>query len=199
VKRIIFTVLVIVLAMGIVTAYAGDACCAKGDVKATKADAAASKACCPGKTGASCAGKTMSGEKADVKAEGDKVCPDVTDRSALMNFHEAMHPMHVAVKESNFDVLREKLPTLVDATKGVGDYKCAGYENCSDACRKVFDGNKGALMQSVENLKEACKGKDNEKVTLAFDIMHEAYITFANTCSHDEEEPVEAKTAVETQ
>lgn len=181
-KRILFTVLVIVLAMGIVTAYAGDGCGAKATAKTAKDTK--TKACCPGgKMKAGCATKTLSGDK----AEGGHKCPDVTERTALMNFHEAMHPMHVAYQESNFDQLREKLPTLMETTKAVGEYKCDGYEKCSDPCRKNFDGKKGDLLESVNSLKEACKGKNNEKVTAAFDVMHEAYISFANTCTHPED------------
>ncbi len=184
-KRILFTVLVIVLAMGIVTAYAGDGCGAKATVK--DAGAAKAKACCAGKSKADCGAKALSGEK----AEGGHKCPDVSEQAALMNFHEAMHPMHMALQESNFDLLREKLPVLIKTTKAVGDYKCDGYEKCSDPCRKNFDGKKGDLLESVNSLKEACKGKDNEKVTAAFDIMHEAYISFANICVHPEEKPAE--------
>ena len=187
-KRILFTVLIIVLAMGIVTAYAGEGCGAKATAK--DAGATKAKACCAGKAKAECATtKTLSGDKAGAKE--DHVCPDVTERTALMNFHEAMHPMHVAYQENNFDQLREKLPTLMKTTKAVGEYKCDGYEKCSDPCRKNFDGKKGDLLESVNSLKEACKGKDNEKVTAAFDVMHEAYITFANTCAHPEEKPAE--------
>jgi hypothetical protein len=35
-------------------------------------------------------------------------------------------------------------------------------------------------------LAEACKGKDNEIITSNFDVMHEAYISFANCCVHPE-------------
>jgi len=92
--------------------------------------------------------------------------------------------MHVALSESNFDAVREGLPNLIKASKAVDKYKCEGYDKCSKECRKTFDSRKDDLMDAVKSLKKACKGKDNEKVTASFDKMHEAYITFANTCSH---------------
>ena len=186
-RRILFMLLAFVLVFGVVAAFAGEGC---GDKAATKAAGATNaKACCAGKANAASASNAMSVDKA--AAEAGHVCPDVVGRTVLTNFHENMHPMHMAVKESNFDQLREKLPALVEASKAVADYKCDGYEKCSDACRKNFDGKKGELLESVNNLKEACKGQDNEKVAAAFDVMHEAYISFASTCAHPEEKPAE--------
>jgi hypothetical protein len=172
--------------MGVVAAYAGEGCGAKA--KAAGAKDAKVKACCAAKAKAA-ASVTLSDEEG--KEESAHVCPDVSGRVALKNFHHAMHPMHMALGESDFDGLREKLPALVEATKAVGEYKCDGYEKCSEPCRKDFDGRKAELLESVDKLEEACKGKDNEIVTASFDVMHEAYITFANTCVHPEEEKAE--------
>ena len=190
-RRILFSLLVFVLAMGVISAYAGEGCGQKAASTAAGESTAKSKACCAGKHAAAAA--TMSDEAAGAKA--GHVCPDVSERTALMNFHEAMHPMHMAAQASDFDGLREKLPTLVEASKAVGDYKCAGYEKCTDICRTNFDGKKGELLESVNNLKEACKGQDNEKVAEKFNTMHEAYITFANACVDPETEKTEEKKA----
>jgi len=155
---------------------------------------AAKKPCCSDKKAqAACgAAAAVSQDKAEAGAT-EEGCPDVTGRDALMNFHKNMHPMHVAVKDGNYDSVRELLPALVDASKGVGEYKCQGYDKCTDACRANFDGKKGEFIESVDKLKEACKGKDNEVVESAFNVMHESYIAFANTCSHEMETEVKSE------
>lgn len=152
---------------------------------------AARKACGAAKTKAGCcakkakvsSAKTISGETAVVLTEADDACPEVGDRAALKDFHESMHPLHMALSAQNYDAVREGLPDLLKASKEVKKFKCEGYDKCSKDCRKTFDNRKRELLQAVSGLKKACKGKDNEKVMVSFDKMHEAYISFANTCS----------------
>jgi hypothetical protein len=153
---------------------------------------AAKKACAAAKTKAGCCAskanaasvQKITAEKAEETVKEDHTCPDVGSRAALQGFHETMHPLHMALGEENYDAVREGLPGLLKATRAVSEYKCEGYDKCSEECRKTFDSRKGELVDAVNGLKKACKGKDNEKVTASFDKMHEAYITFANTCSH---------------
>lgn len=148
---------------------------------------AAKKACAAAKTKAGCLAKknqTASVEQPKETAETGHACPDVGDRAALRDFHESMHPLHMALSEHNYDAVREGLPGLLEASKAVDKYRCEGYDRCSKECRKTFDSRKKELLNAVKDLKKACKGKDDEKVTASFDKMHEAYITFANTCSH---------------
>lgn len=197
-RRFLFSVFVLLLVVGIAAAFAGDSDKA-ASVKDAKAACGANKvdaACCAkGQTQASAtlaaANTGDKEESADPAETKDHVCPDVSNRNSLKTFHEAMHPMHMALGEGDFDALRKGLPVLVDASKGVTDYKCDGYDKCSDTCRKNFDGKKAEFLESVDGLKKACKGKDNEKVTGAFNVMHEAYIVFANTCAAPEEKPAE--------
>lgn len=193
-KRIIFLAFIFVFAIGVVVVSAEGDGCGKAAKKASAA--AGTKSCCAAKAktasieklsdkdaqkSLSCSGKNSHASKS---LSGEKShCPDVSSRAALEGFHESMHPMHVALGEKDFDTIREKLPSLIKASKNVSDYKCASSDKCSDPCRKTFDGRKADLIDSVEQLKLACKGKDNELVTASFDGMHEAYITFANTCS----------------
>ena len=153
---------------------------------------AARKACTASKTKAACdAHKTSeasvqiaSSEKADETAEADHVCPDVGGRTALQGFHECMHPLHMALSNDDYDAIREGMPSLLKASKAVEKYECKGYDKGSKEFRETFDSRKKELLNAVNDLKKACKGKDNEKVTASFDKMHEAYIAFANTDSH---------------
>ena len=151
---------------------------------------AARKACGAAKTKAGCSAKNAEAaavqnlQKSDKEAKEGHICPDVGDKAALQEFHESMHPMHVALGEQNYDAVREGLPGLLKASKTVDKYKCEGHDKCSKECRKIFKNRKNDLMNALKNLKKACKGKNDEKVTASFDKMHEAYITFANTCSH---------------
>lgn len=194
-KRIILLAFIFVFAIGVVVVSAeGDGC----DKAAKKASAAAgAKSCCAAKAKTasveklsdkdvkksfSCSGTSSHAAK-NLSGEKSHACPDVSSNAALEGFHESMHPMHVALGEKDFDTIREKLPNLITASKSVADYKCASYDKCSDASRKTCDSMKTDLIDSVEQLKLACKGGDNELVAVSFDGMHEAYITFANTCS----------------
>lgn len=180
-RRILFMFLAFMLIFSVTSAFAGEGCGEKAAVKAGDG-----KSCCAGKQmKAGTAAKTVSVSQEDAK-EAEQGCPDVSTRTALMDFHEAMHPMHVALGASDFSLMREGLSDLVKASKGVKAYKCDGYEQCSKECRKNFDGKKKALLNAVNDLKKACKGKDDQKVADKFDVMHEAYITFANACVHEE-------------
>jgi len=153
---------------------------------------AVKKACAAAKTKAGCCAskaktttaQEKSAEKSAEVSVVDQNCPDVGGRTALREFHESMHPLHMAVGAKDYDAVREGLPGLLKASEAVGEYKCEGYENCPKDQKKAFDSNKKELLNAVKNLKKACKGKDDEKVTASFDKMHEAYIAFANTCSH---------------
>jgi hypothetical protein len=151
-------------------------CCAAKTAKASSAMAAQVAQDEAGK-----AAQIAQDESGKAPMEGH-VCPDVEGQSALMNFHETMHPLHMALGANDIAAVREGLPNLLKASKTMEKYKCEGYENCPKDERKSFDRNKKELLNAVKDLKKACKGKDDAKVTASFDKMHEAYITFANTC-----------------
>lgn len=176
-KKLLFTAFVLVFVFGITAGYAwGDSCCpkkkAEGDVKASAAK----------KTGHCTRTKGLS----DEETKAGHHCPDVSGRADLKGFHEAMHPMHMALMGEDFEGLHKCLPSLLKASAALVDYKCEGYEKCSEPCKKSFDGKKAEFLESIDMLAEACKGKDNEKITSNFDVMHEAYISFASTCVHAE-------------
>lgn len=182
-KRFLFTVFVLVFVFGI--AFAGSERCGE------KKSASAHKSEYCGKKAEAQASAATSLSDEEAKEKTKHVCPDVSGKTRLNEFHEAMHPMHVAVMDEDFEELRKCLPNLLKASEAVADYKCHGYEKCSEACKKNFDGKKAELIEAVDHLSEACKGKDTEKITANFDIMHEAYITFANVCVHPEKAKLE--------
>jgi hypothetical protein len=192
VKRLLFIMFTVVFAFGITAAYAVD----EGCPGAKASDAG--KTCPAKKTG--CPMKQAKAETAEDEAlsEGESetghVCPDVSGRATLESFHEAMHPMHVALIEEDFDGFGSCLPNLVKASQALTAYKCYRYDKCPDDCRKNFDGKKAELIEAVDHLSQACKDQDREKITDNFDIMHEAYITFANTCDHREKKAEKEKT-----
>lgn len=179
-RRILFSIFALVF---LLSSFAG-----AGDGKGCSE--AARKACAAAKTKAGCSAKKAEAasvqnlQKSDEEAKAGHICPDVGDKAALQEFHESMHPMHIAMGEQNYDAVREGLPSLLNASKTVDKYKCEGHDKCSRECRKTFDKRKKELLNAVKDLKKACKGKNDEKVTASFDKMHEAYITFANSCSH---------------
>ena len=182
-RRVLSAAFLLVFILGITLAFAGD----ENPAGAKRAGCCASMA-----KAQSMAATALSDEEKEKTAH---VCPDVTGRTALQEFHEAMHPMHMALGAEDFEKFDECLPTLMKASKKLVDYKCDGYEKCSDACRKNFDGKKAELIQAVDQLGEACKTKDKERITADFDVMHEAYITLANTCVKPETEKTEEKKA----
>jgi hypothetical protein len=128
-----------------------------------------------------------SGDEAKISAEMkimEPGCPDVAGRNELNNFHENMHPMHMALEESKYADLKAGLPKLVEASKALAAYKCPMWDKCSDECKKDFETKKASLLNAVGELAASCKGDDNAKIDGTFEVMHEAYIQFASICAH---------------
>jgi hypothetical protein len=174
-KRVLIFIFVVTFLFSAIS-FAGDG---KGCSEAAK------KACAAAKSKAGCgAKKAQTASVQKTSSEAGHACPDVSERPALLQFHESMHPMHVSLSANDYDAVREGLPGLLKASKAVDKYKCDGYDKCTKDCRKTFDSRKKDLLRAVKDLKKTCKGKDDDKLMASFDKMHEAYITFANTCSH---------------
>lgn len=134
--------------------------------------------------------------EADAKVAGEmKVAegsgPDVTGKNQLHAFHENLHPMHMALKESKYAEIREMYPKLKESSKGIAEYKCPIWDKCSDECKKDFETKKAGLLTAVDNLGEACKGEDNAKIDASFNVMHDAYIQFASKCAPAEKPKAE--------
>lgn len=187
-KRVLISISALALVFSMVAMASDGSECSEAAKKAC-ASAKTKAGCCATKTAhkSSAMADQVSADaavKAEVSSAGAHVCPDVAGKTALQEFHESMHPLHMALGENDFAAIREGLPILLKASKSVKDYKCVGYDNCPKDERKAFDRNKKELLNAVKDLKKACKGNNDAKVTASFDKMHEAYITFANTCTH---------------
>jgi hypothetical protein len=136
----------------------------------------------------------VAGEKAPAAVEAPKLaetCPDVHGEAALEAFHEAMHPMHMALEDGKYADLRKGYPELLKASEGIKGYSCPMSDKCPPECKKAFDDKKTGLLKDVEALGVACNGTDDKKVEASFMSMHEAYIGFASMCKH--EKPAEEK------
>jgi hypothetical protein len=111
-----------------------------------------------------------------------EICPDVSGKSELMNFHKTMHPMHMAFNDGKYDEMRALFPKLDEASKGLASYKCPMGDKCPPDCKKNFEISKAALLRSVANLRETMKGTDNKKLGDSYMTMHEAYVKFGSLC-----------------
>jgi len=106
-------------------------------------------------------------------------CPTDTKCKELDEFHEAMHPLHMALENTDYDAIRAGYPMLVSKADALKNLKCA--ETCA-ADKKDFDKKRDNLIKEVASLGKAVKGSDNEKLALGFDKMHAAYVELGNLC-----------------
>ncbi len=100
-------------------------------------------------------------------------CPSIKQCKELIEFHEAMHPMHIALSENDYETARECYPALVENSKALESMPC---DDKSIKDTKAFKGKRTLLLKTVDELGKACQAKDDKKLTEAFDRMHEAYI-----------------------
>jgi hypothetical protein len=129
--------------------------------------------------------------KAMTTAKKLEVCPDVKVHANLSTFHEALHPMHVALKDGNFDEMRKDFTALEAAAPGIETAQCPMTDKCPPDCKKAFESKKANLLKSIDEVGIACKGADNKKLEDSFNVMHEAYVDFASMCK--QEMPAETK------
>lgn len=110
-------------------------------------------------------------------------CPDVSGKNELMNFHEAMSPMHIAYEKNDYAEIKNRMPKMMEAAKKLVDYNCPTETKCTPECLKNFEGKKDVLLRAVEMLEVACKSDDNQKIGAAFESVHSSYIDFASFCN----------------
>jgi len=122
-----------------------------------------------------------------------ETCPDVKGQASLEAFHEAMHPMHMALEDGKYAELRKGYPELAKNSEGIKAYNCPMSDKCPPECKKSFDGKKAELLKAVEELGVACNGTDDKKLESSFMTMHEAYIGFASMCQHEKPAAEEKK------
>jgi hypothetical protein len=147
-----------------------------------------SDAVVPAKPEHSCpAMKDAKAEETSAKKEGESAmagCSMKKQNQELTDFHSAMHPIAMAVGfegegKADYAKVRELYPALKEKTEILAKMKCDGT-CCKNS--KAFIEQRTVLVKAVDDLGAACKGKDESKITPAFNTMHEGYIKLASLC-----------------
>jgi copper chaperone CopZ len=110
------------------------------------------------------------------KQEG-YVCPTIKECKELIEFHKAMHPMHMALAEKNYEAVCNGYQKLAEKAEAI-KMMVSDEKHVKDA--KAFEEKRNILLKTVVELGDVCKAKDDKKLTEAFDRMHEAYIELGN-------------------
>ena len=100
-------------------------------------------------------------------------CPTLSQCKDLIEFHDTMHPLHLALSEGQFQVIRDGFPKLAEKADAVKAMKCD--KSCVTDVEK-FEKIRLTLLESVDELGTACKTDDDENLTRAFDKMHASYV-----------------------
>ena len=114
-------------------------------------------------------------EKAEVKSTAAiaESCPSLNECQELIQFHEAMEPMHMAYEEGDFQAMRDGFKNLAERAVAVKNMPLNKYK--IDDPQK-FDQKRSVLIDCVENLGSACQNDDDKGIAKAFMAMHEAYV-----------------------
>ena len=107
-----------------------------------------------------------------VKTEAH-TCPTLTECKELIAFHDAMHPLHMALEANDYEAVRAGYPSLKAKADAVVAMKCD--KSCVTDVSK-FDERRAKLQKSVDGLGKAVSGNNDEKLAKAFDKMHDAYV-----------------------
>ena len=106
------------------------------------------------------------------------VCPTVSCKE-LNEFHNMMHPMHVAIDANDYDAVRLQYPQLAKKAEAVENMNC-GKECKGD--KKLCQALSVELADCVKKLGKACDGRDNRLILETFNKMHDAYVALGNVC-----------------
>jgi len=140
---------------------------------------AGSKAACASPTATSAAVKETKPAVKMTKAEAKTAepiaesCPSLSECRELINFHEAMEPMHMAYEEGDFQAMRDGYKNLAERAVAIKNMPLNKYK--IDDPQK-FDQKRTVLIDCVDNLGKACRKDDDKGIAKAFMAMHEAYV-----------------------
>lgn len=113
-----------------------------------------------------------------IEASADKeVCPSLSECQELINFHEAMHPLHEAFSAGDFKAVRGGFKSLAECALAVKNMPLDKY-NIADP--KAFEAKRQTLLVSVDKLGQACSQDNDKEVAAAFESMHAAYVDLGN-------------------
>ncbi len=112
---------------------------------------------------------------------------EMPGKAEFENFHNVLHPMHMALKDGKYDEIKSSMPKLMEASKGLAASKCPMPGKCTPDCMKSFETKKASLMKAVDGLDAACKTNDNKQIETSFNTMHTAYYDLAAMCGQPTE------------
>jgi copper chaperone CopZ len=104
-------------------------------------------------------------------------CPTISKCQELIDFHEAMHPLHMALSDGDYETIRAGYADLQAKAEAVRKMKCD--ETCVKDV-KAFEKKRQEFLDCVAKLGKACQGKNDAELSAAFDNMHDAYIEMGN-------------------
>jgi copper chaperone len=176
------------------------------EAKATTANKTASKAACPPTCAAQkacassgvtvgCNPKTAAVPEKKMEAKPDhavamshddcvavdgKACPTGTLKcKEITAFHEAMHPLHIAVDQGDYAKVRQGFAGLEARAQAVKTMKCD--KTCTPDMNK-FEAKRQEFLKQVDSLGQACQGNDDAMLAMEFNKMHDAYVDMAGCC-----------------
>lgn len=154
---------------------------AKTSDAAAGSGCAAAKQCTAAGTKAACAIDAKQAKNQQVSAtkfgsaeiKEQEECPTVEKCKELIEFHEAMHPLHMALQAEDFNSIRAGYAVLSGKADSIKKMRCD--ETCVSNVR-AFEEKRTAFLKTVEALGKACENDDNNVLADAFNLMHSAYI-----------------------
>jgi len=149
-------------------------------VKAQSAGCPMAKACAKAGTKPACATTaTTAATPKPADMTETHACPTDTKCKELTDFHETMHPLHMALENADFTAIRDGYPMLAKKAEALKSIECA--KTCP-ANSKDFTKKRDNLIKEVANLGKAVKGSNDKKLAKEFDKMHTAYEELGNLC-----------------
>lgn len=140
---------------------------------AAKCTAAGTKPACLAEGKQTKSAQVMATKLGSSEINEHDACPTVQKCKELTEFHEAMHPLHMALEAEDFNSIRTGYAVLSGKANNIRKMKC------DDTCVKdvkAFEEKRAAFLKSVEALGKACKSDDDRILADAFNLMHSAYI-----------------------
>ena len=110
----------------------------------------------------------------------DHACPTITKCKELIEFHDTMHPLHIALMAGDYQSIRQGYHQLAERAKAVEHMKCD--DKCVKKDVRDFEKKRKELLKQVDKFGQACQDDDDRKLTKAFDKMHDAYAELGSMC-----------------
>ena len=114
-------------------------------------------------------------------AEEKTECTHGVDISCIQTFHEAMAPScHKHVPEKNFATVRKHVPNMLAQAKLIAAFQ---PDSTYADVMEEFDQKRKVFLTSIDELKVAADGDDDDALKKAFDRMHDAFARMSGSLS----------------